>query len=166
MHPETDPVLFQKQCEQADTYSELVGLAKAELNKFPEGCRIEMVCGPISTGGYGNVVDNLRVFNATVNGQLRRGQPVFNQIPYEGQLSFFYQRWLKEDPARASQYCMAILNQFYLPLFATRMIKVARFIPRWQSSFGSRWEWKMLFEYGAEIHYLTEKEIGQFLHQR
>jgi hypothetical protein len=37
-------------------------------------------------------------------------------------------------------YCLAILDDFYLPIFQSGRISTAYFLPLWPTSFGARWE--------------------------
>lgn len=157
MHPDTTIEWLMHECSKTNSFQELVSIALAELNKFPDGA--EIVCGPISTGGRGNVDLNLRIFAASIIALQQQGRPMFSQIPYEGKIFHFRNRWYGEDPANAGRYYMPILNEFYLPIFATGRIKKAWFIPGWESSFGSRWEREQLSRHGAEINDLADQWI-------
>jgi hypothetical protein len=163
MHHETDIEWLLRECKNADSFAELVPIAIDELKKFADGA--EVVCGPITTGGRGSIEANLAVFNGSIRALQQEGRPVFNQVPYEERFFFFKKRWLAADPTRAGQYYMPILEEFYLPIFQTGLIKRGWFIPGWESSFGTRWERKTLPEHGAEIHDLTTDWIDRILHR-
>lgn len=161
MHHETDMHWFIRECAKADSFAELLPIAIAELRKFPAGG--EVVCGPISTGGRGSFEANFKVFGGTIKTLLREGRPMFSQVPYEERIMFFKKRWQEADPSRTGQYYIPILEEFYLPIFQTGLIKKGWFIPGWESSFGARWERKTLAEHGAEIHDLTADWVDHML---
>lgn len=161
MHYKTDAEQFAKECAKADSFSELVPLAIAELQKFSDGA--EVVCGPISTGGRGNVDTNLKVFSASIAKLQDEGRPIFSQVPYEERIFTFRKRWQESDSSRNGQYYMPILDEFYYPLFQTGLIKKGWFIPGWESSFGARWEREQITGIGAEIEDLSEVWIDEIL---
>lgn len=161
MHPSTDLAALLERCSAADSFAELLPIALEELHKFPEGCG--GVCGPISTGGYGNPEKNLRAFAATIKEMLRLGNPVFSQAPYEERIFAFRKRWQDADSANAGQYYRPILDDFYLPLFETGLVKQAWFIPGWRSSQGAVWEHQQLKRLGADIKYLSEGWLNGIL---
>lgn len=160
MHPDTDFEWLVERCNKTDSFDELVIIALEELRKFRHGS--EIVCGPISTGGRGSVEANFQVFSATIARLKQEGRPIFSQVPYEERI-FFRNRWRAEDPARANEYHMPILEDFYLPLISSGLIKKCWFIPGWESSFGARWEREHLIQYGADICDLTDDWIDQAL---
>ncbi len=157
MHHDTDLADLRTRCTQTDSFAELVPIALTELEKFPNGCGV--VCGPISTGGRGNIEVNLKVFLGTIDALRAKGHAIFSQKPYEERIFFFRTRWRAEDPARTDAYYMPILHDFYYPIFRHGIIKEAWFIPGWESSFGAGWERKTLAELGVTIHDLTPEWI-------
>jgi hypothetical protein len=138
MHPKTDLNWLLQECDKANSLTELFEVAFRELLKFPGECK--MVCGPISTGGLGDSKLNLAVFNAVIRKLLHRRQHIWSQMPYEGQIFRFRERWWNENPERRGDYYMPILEEFYRPLIRMRHFKQALFIPGWSSSFGACWE--------------------------
>ena len=120
MHHDTDLASLQTECTLCDSFADLTPIALRELEKFQDGCGV--VCGPISTGGRGNVEENLRVFIGTIATLRKEGIPIFSQEPYEERIFFFRTRWRDEDPTRAAQYYMPILDEFYTPLFSRGII--------------------------------------------
>ncbi len=161
MHQSTDMEWLLRECAKTNSLTELVQIAAAELQKFPKGG--EVVCGPISTGGRGSSEENLRVFEATIETLKKVGRPIFSQVPYEERIFFFRKRWQDSDPSRAGQYYMPILEEFYYPLFQTKLIKRGWFIPGWNSSFGARWEREQLEEVNADICDLANEWVDQIL---
>lgn len=157
MHPSTNIDCLVGRCQMAKDFSELVAIATEELEKFIEGAHI--VCGPISTGGRGNPEDNLKVFSTTIQLLKENGYPIFSQMPYEERIFHFRNQWWEENPDKHGEYFMPILEDFYLPLFRTKMIDIAWFIPGWESSFGARWERQQLLNHGARFMDLSEEWV-------
>ena len=160
MHHETDREWLMGECAKADSFAGLVPLAIAELRKFPDGG--EVVCGPISTGGRG-LESNFQIFSHTIKILQQQGRPIFSQVSYEERIFFFRRRWQESDPARAGQYYMPILEEFYHPIIQTGLIRKGWFIPGWESSFGARWEREQLIAMKADIRDLSEEWINNIL---
>jgi len=129
--PFIGPALFG-----AETFADLVPHGIKALKQFP--CGAEMVCGPISTGGTGSSKSNIRVMILAITELTRRGHPIFNQMPFEGDMGRLQVKWRKENPDKP--YCMPILTEFYQPLFDTKLIRKGNFLPGWESSYGASWE--------------------------
>ena len=103
--------------------------------------KFHIVCGPITSGGQGNVDNNLLVFQAMIEMLwAKRNLNVFSQMPFEQQMVKFNKDWLKEHPYMT--YCTPILDDFYAPFFkiCAPRIEAAHFIHGWESSYGARWE--------------------------
>lgn len=149
MHPETDVRWLTEECNKAESFAELALIAIAELRKFQNGT--EIVCGPITTGGRGNAEENLKVFAKAIRALQQRGRHVFNQMPYEERIFLLTRRWQEENPAIASEYHGPVLEQFYAPLFRTRLIRRGWFLPGWELSKGARWERQLFVQVGIEI---------------
>lgn len=150
-------------CEGTPTFPALTGFAKFELSKF-EG-DVEIVCGPITTGGQGSVQKNLEVFNGAIAGLIKQGRPVFNQMPYETalfRLRAEHERKTNRDPADLS-YNPVVLEEFYRPLFETRRFTRAWFLPGWRSSKGACWERGVLLALGAHVTDLSEDHLANLL---
>lgn len=142
----------------AETFEALADKAVANLQGMNG---LGMVCGPITTGGTGNQIHNFEVFNATVRGLERRGNKLFNQVPYEFGLRRLAYKWEAEGN---TGYCMPILSVFYARVFESGAICKGWFIPGWRSSFGARWEREKLATEGCAIHDLSHADIRSFLH--
>ncbi len=156
MHPETDVRLLLQECEKAESFVELSLIAIAELRKFKDGA--EIVCGPVTTGGRGNVEENLTIFSRTIMTLQQQGRYVFNQMPYEKKIFFLTRRWQEENPEVAHEYHAPVLEGFYAPLFRTGLIRQGLFLPGWESSKGARWERQQFVQLGIEICDLTTIE--------
>ncbi len=138
MHHDTDFDALQERCAKTSSFAELVAIAIEEIQKFPNGA--DFVCGPISTGGFGSLAVNMRIFAKTIQELQRLGIHIFSQMPYERQMSVFLNRWRSEDPSRAGEYFTPILTDFYQPLFDLKLIHRGWFIPGWETSVGATWE--------------------------
>ncbi|MBU6232095.1 MAG: hypothetical protein KGI45_03095 [Patescibacteria group bacterium] len=124
---------------------------RAIANRFP--VPLEMVSGPITTGGLGNIRENVRVLRTTIEHLvLKLNIPVWSQVPFERCMIEFGRAWRIANPRAA--YCMPILDSFYLPILRSGRIFRLRFIHGWESSFGARWEHDRCIEFGIERMYL------------
>lgn len=109
---------------------------------------LSQVCGPISTGGKGNVKDNLLEFNNKIKELQEKGFNVFDQMPYEDPMYRMMVNFSKEE------YMENILTDFYLPLFESGHIKELYFLPDWKSSHGATWEHEQAKRLGIKIKYV------------
>jgi hypothetical protein len=150
MHHSTDIEALRTACKKAENFAELVEIALAEARKFD---RLEVLEGPISTGGLGSIEKNFEFYGKAFKALQAEGHPVFNYAPYEAGIYKLKMRW-RADPANTG-YCMPILEEFYRPLFDAAPIARAWFIPGWEESFGSTWAHKELESRGVPIEHLT-----------
>jgi len=92
------------------------------------------VSGPISTGGLGSVQANLRAFRKVVRYLSQAGFVVFDPTIFEKAIKRIFK----------GVFSLAqndrLLKDFYFPIFESGFIKVLIFLPRWQTSYGSRKE--------------------------
>lgn len=139
------------------TYEDLVSHARMQIEGMQGGA--EIVCGPITTGGFGHPGYNTLLFNHAIELLILEGRPVFNQIPYEFQLARLESAWKKVN---GNQYCHPILSEFYQPLFELRLFTRAWFLPGWEKSTGATWEHSFLSALGCTISYLPEDWIYDF----
>lgn len=156
MHPTTCVQWLATECNKTQTFAELSLIAVAELRKFKDGA--EILCGPITTGGRGNVEENLQVFATTIHTLQQQGRSIFNQMPYEERIFYLTRCWKEQNPSVAAEYHTPILDGFYAPLFKTGIIRRGLFLPGWKSSRGARWERQQFFELGIEVQDLYEGE--------
>jgi hypothetical protein len=162
MHKETIAAALCADCAVTGSFEELVELALNEVAKFRGD--IEIVCGPITSGGRGSVEENLKLFNAVIKGLIDEGRPIFNQMPYEDALFRLRAKSEKAEgrmPGDAS-YNPIVLERFYRPLFETNRFTRAWFIKGWESSKGACWEHELLSGLGAQISYLHPQRITDF----
>ncbi len=131
----------------ADTYHALYVIAADVLSRMPDG--LTQVCGAISTGGLGNVTDNLAVFNPTIKRLQAEGRNVFDQMYFEGPMQRIKQLLPKETE-------LNLLDDFYLPIFKSGKITHCYFMKNWDTSYGARWEHQIAEELGIGIEYEAE----------
>ncbi len=132
--------------EQADSTTQMLEIGMKVLNRMPQP--IVQVCGPISTGGRGSIIENLVAFNEQIVFLQSEGKTVFDQMPFEAPM----QRIKTTLPP--NEYAVTLLDDFYLPLFKTGLIKKMYFMPDWESSRGARWEHEQAKLMGIEIEYI------------
>lgn len=127
----------KKRLAQATTFKELADIALGIMKR--RGGNLEMVSGPISTGGVGTVDGNMKVFEQTIESLDKTGGVnVFSQMPFEPKMHELHNVWSKKNPGQ--EYCMPILEDFYEPVFSSGLVKTLNFIKGWESSKGARWE--------------------------
>ena len=85
--------------------SGLVSEALLEISKMK--VPVIQFCGPISTGGFGDVTENLKYLYSVIKASKEKGMSVFNQVSYERRLD----RILKEH----HEYDYPLLDFFYNP---------------------------------------------------
>jgi len=137
---------FEK-LETAPTYADLFLIAKDVLERMPQP--VGQVCGPISTGGAGSVEKNLKRFDDTIADLQQQGMEIFNQVPFEIPIQRF-------NSLRGSNtYDDRLLNDFYLPIFESRLVQKLYFLSDWESSVGAKWEHEQALRLGLEIEYIA-----------
>ena len=122
--------------KKAKNFDELAEIGIRILKRMPQP--VEMICGPISSGGLGSIKANLKEFGKHIRCLKKFGGNVFDQMPFEREMD----RIEKESYDDRDQARDDILNKFYLPIFESRLVKTLNFIPGWKSSIGARWERK------------------------
>lgn len=140
---------WQKYAEalrNAKTYAEIGSIA-LQVQKDME-FKVEQVCGPIGTGGYGTLDQNLESFGRTIDKLKQLGLPMYDQRPMESAI----QR-IKNG---STIYPKGILTEIYLPLFESGGISKVYFMHNWQTSTGARWENEQCKRLGIDIRYLIK----------
>lgn len=142
---------------KARTFKDLADLAISIIARIPG--RIEMVSGPISTGGVGSINGNRKVFEHVIEILVNEHNAnIFSQMPFEDKMVEFYRVWHAEHPEE--KYCTPILDEFYEPLFSSGKIRTLHFINGWESSFGAKWEHDNCSRWNIAREYLSE-ELSQ-----
>jgi len=139
------------ECDLKQTASD----ALVAVSKMPKP--VILFSGPISTGGFGSVADNIECLLSFISESSKRGISVFNQIVYEKRLDCI----LKDH----KDYDYPLLNYFYKPILESGKINGLVFLPLWQSSIGSTWEHNFATSIGIPIfysEYMLVEEIQKF----
>ena len=144
MHHDTNVQMFEEKVARTESFEQLAELAMRELCKFSDGAAL--VCGPITTGGLGNVPDNLALFSTTIVRLQGYGRDIFTQMPYEKNGIFRLTRKWKDANPNDSDYHAPVLESFYRPLFESGYVNEGIFLPDWKSSRGACWERALLTE--------------------
>ncbi len=144
----------QEALHKATTYGEVAEIALGQMNRISLaiGKGLDMVCGPISSGGLGSIEKNIERFNEAIDTLLTNGYSVFSQMPYEDKIWSI--RDMAEEDIKNGAYDQNLLEDFYGPVFRSGLVKRKHFIPDWQSSIGACWEHNLATETGTDISYL------------
>jgi len=162
MHYATDREQFERKCKRAVNNIDLVSLALEELHKF--WGKAKLVCGPISTGGWGSVEENRRIFNAVMAALLQKEEPIFDLRPYEERIAFFRAEWRKTlSLENARSYYWLVLTEFYYPLIHSGEVAEAYFIEGWHESIGADWMRSEFVKTTTRIRDLDSREIRDIL---
>lgn len=124
-------------------FSDLVNDAIKDIQLLKKP--VIQVCGPISTGGFGAIKNNLDMMQTVISYLRDKGFSVFDQTVYEKPFSKIVDN--------SNGYDLRVLEHFYKPLFEKNYIDELIFLPDWQSSFGASWEHEVGKSYGLKIHY-------------
>ena len=136
--------------EMAKNYRDLNKIALRVLKRMPE-TRGEL-CGPITSGGAGSVEANLKRFDRAIKKLIADGTEIFSQMPFEAIIQDMRERM------NITEYDTYILDEFYLPIFESGLIRRMYFLPDWETSIGAQWEHEQAKRLGLEIVYLGEYE--------
>lgn len=137
----------KEKLNSSQTFDDLVDIALDILKEMDKSNRpIVQLCGPISTGGVGTIKGNIERFDQAIRIARAKGMQVFRQTPFEKAMERIAPIYPTTDG-----YCMPILDIFYKKVFSSGHIKIALFLPDWQSSKGATWERKLVSELGIEI---------------
>lgn len=130
------------------TYRDMTKVAFQILQRMP--APVVQLCGPLTTGGRGSLEKNLEAFDEGIQFLLAHGKNVFDQRPFEEpmqRLKMFEKKGV---------YPVAILDDFYLPVFESGLIHELHFLPGWEGSRGARWEYEQAQRLGMAVHHLPE----------
>lgn len=105
-----------------------------------------LFCGPISTGGFGNVNENIDYLSSVIQTTEKAGISVFNQIDHERKMDLI----LKGH----SGYDYPLLEFFYKPILESGKIEALLFLPLWETSVGSKWEHDFAKSISIPVFYL------------
>lgn len=142
-----------KSIYRTKNFEQVLQIALKVAKQFSCGFPLAQVCGPISTGGLGNIPDNLWHFHKTIQKLKKERILVFDQMPVEPIFAAFHKERIEKGE---TGYVTDILDKFYLPLFESGLIKKLYFIHGWESSQGARWEHDQAKHLDIEVHYLPK----------
>lgn len=132
--------------QKAKTVQNVLDIALNVLSRMPDD--LAQVCGPITNGGKGSIEENLRFLDSKIDELQEHGIHIFDQMPYEETFQrIAYSKTSEENHDD-------ILTDFYEPIFRSHKIKTLYFVPGWEDSAGSNWEYKKAQELGIEIKFL------------
>lgn len=151
------PHFIKKNGIDGESFAHMAEIALKQLKAF-EG-RAEIVCGPISTGGFGRVFTNLLVFNHAIEVLTDARRPIWSQVPFEKGLARLEGIWKRENPGAG--YCQPILDDFYGVLFdrSPKLLGRAWFLNGefgWKTSKGATWERQRLQKIGVDVRDFEE----------
>jgi hypothetical protein len=122
--------------EEVTSFEEAAELAVSMLARISgTGKEIVQICGPMSTGGLGDLEQNMERFQLAIERAHERGLLVFNQIPFQKVII----RICSFEEGRPS-YDWDILEIFYRRIFESGYVHRTLFIEGWDSSTGATWE--------------------------
>jgi len=119
--------------KRAKTFEELAEIALRIIDRIPRP--VEMICGPLTSGGLGSFEKNLKVLKKYILLGGKSGLNIFDQMPFEPHLHRIWEESAVKDPNE-------LLESFYGTIFKSRKIKQLDFVPDWRGSIGARWERK------------------------
>lgn len=115
----------------ARTFEAMLNVALTVLKKMPRP--VALLCGPISSGGFGSFEENVRVFENMITLLEREDKVVFTQVPLELQLQAIKKTLYFGGEGH-------LFTALYLPIIKSRMIGEMIFLPTWRTSAISRWQ--------------------------
>jgi hypothetical protein len=145
-----------KPLSQINQNKELRELSLKALSEI-RGMRHPLIqfCGPISTGGFGNAEDNIFVFKEIINGAKKAGISVFDQMKYER----LFDKILKNHKG----YDFPLLENFYNPIISSGLVDALFFIPLWETSQGSKWEFDLATREGVKTVILNDLMLNSII---
>lgn len=150
------PYFIQRVAIRGPTFNDLAQIARTQLQAFNGNA--EIVCGPISTGGYGKPIANLLVFHHAIEVLEAHGRPIWSQVPFEAGLAELHSEWMQKHPAET--YCLPIMTEFYWPIMTKDLIRRAWFLDGehgYKTSKGAQMEWERLGELGIDRRLFREE---------
>lgn len=127
------------QAEEARDLHELLQVALSVVEAHPYSPPLVVVCGPMSTGGFGCIEKNLRAFDISVRVLRESGYNVFNLHSFQDAIKSI----VSHNPT-TGVYARDILEVFCAGVYRSGKIMTAYFLPGSESSVGARWEKEFL----------------------
>ncbi len=132
---------------QVASFEELAEIGVAIVTRMGTlGREIVQVCGPMSTGGVGNLEANMARFRVAVDRAIENGLTVFDQIPFQEAMVRLCAGLEMRDG-----YYWEILEVFYTRVFATGQLHRFLFLSGWEESVGAKWEREVAQGFGIAV---------------
>jgi hypothetical protein len=133
---------LRKRANTAKTLQELGLVGTDVLLRHPVCPLLEVAIGPITTGGFGNAAENLRVYRLAVEALSGMGRNVFNPSAFNPHILRIVGG---AHSPRNRTYADDVLEVFCRKVFENRRIRVVCLLPGYRGSIGSCWA-KTFFE--------------------
>lgn len=143
---------------QVKSLEGLLDIAFKILRKMstPYSRPVEIVCGPISTGGIltndgvADIQANKIRFYQTVKKLQKEGLNVFDQMVFQEAMEKIF----LSSGLTSPDFNKKLLHEFYLQIFESGFIKKKNFIHDWKTSWGANFEHDQAEKLGIEKIYL------------
>lgn len=136
---------------KAATFTELFKVAERVLSQMPQ--EVLGICDPISQHKGVLIKEGIEtLFARTTRVLIEDGYVVFDERPFFKKFFELKEQWFSENPNKTT--CPLIVDEFFMPLLATRKIKALLLLPNWQDMYVPYWEGTHAKDYGIETHVL------------
>jgi hypothetical protein len=113
-----------------------------DMDKDKNGRDIVQICGPTTEGGLGNKEANITRLKHAIEFAQKKGLFVFNQLHLQEAINRIVEKTKGERDAKVCS--IFVVGELYYPIFITRRINRALFLPGWEKSTGAYWENRIL----------------------
>lgn len=116
-------------------------LVLQKMKKFGGDRQIIIICGPMTSGGFGKYI-NMKIFPRAIDFAEKQGLLVFNQMPLQKAMDrIAKQLQIKEG---SLDHYREIVGKLYFGIFKKHLIDEGWFLPKWRTSIGATWEYEMM----------------------
>lgn len=116
---------------------------------MPDG--VAGICDPISQHRAKHEKETL--FTKTTQALIEKGYVIFDDRPFFKKINELKENWfIAHNPSNG--ICTAIVDEFFMPLLATRKIKTLLTFPNFDVFYTSYWEGSHAKDYGIKVHEL------------
>jgi len=134
----------------ATSLEEVGRISVQHLARIASTGSVIQLCGPMTTGGAGNLEANMQRFEQAIYNAAKEGHVTFNQIPIQSAIIRI------TDHHQTKIYNTDILDVLYAQIFECGHVKTAYFLPDWESSRGACWERERTSALGIDIQECPE----------
>lgn len=149
---------------RATSFEEAKEVAISQMRRLKNewGTSLEMVFGPMTSGGLGCEKENRALFKRAVVTLRQAGYPIFCQTPYEKKLR---QIKLQNNRKMRDGYLYDdLLRYFYKPIIRSGYLVRGHYVPNWHTSTGSQIEQAELIIGGIPRSFLGPDLLPKSLH--